>query len=351
MPSPIVADYVRTAYLRMSLAVEVEGVWTPAYLAVERLSPPLTIITATNQWIDRLPLPVQARRYSDLEQEFLNRGLVPRPASAMSPGSDRVAKAWAVEGLGPRAARKVGRKLDKGVVFQLTATKQQVLGCSFPWTLERGIVDTPPPAPGGPNLAEAVLETLNVRVTPHFKRASLQGWGHEGKLEYKCPECANELHVFGADLTSRDKVPYRATAFLCASCATIRIPPDMPAGCRELVARRRMFCTASHDADQAHRSERSHWAYVIELSDAIGPREGELPWVYVGQTSTTPEIRFDQHKAGIKASRHVREPGLRLRRDLYEDQPVLRTSDEARTYEAYLYSRLSAEGYPVKGGQ
>ena len=36
--------------------------------------------------------------------------------------------------------------------------------------------------------------------------------------------------------------------------------------------------------------------------------------------------------------------------DLYEDQPILRSYDEGRSYEAYLASRLHAQGYPVKGG-
>ena len=348
--SPIVAEFLRNAYLRMSITVEVEGEWLPAHVAVARLSAPLTIITATNQWIDTLPKAIQKSRYSELRQELLERKLEPHRALAESQGYDRAAKAWAVEGLGPHAALKVGRKLGKGVIFRLTRTKLQVLGCSFRWSREREILDTSVAPPLGPTLADAVLETLGVEVAPDFQRASLQGWSHEGKVECSCPQCANELHVFGADLTSRDGVPYRAIAFLCTGCATVHLPPRVPAGCRELVARRRIFCTARRDADREKHSERRYWVYVVELADAVGPREGHLPWVYVGLTSKTPEERLAEHKAGVRHSRYVQKHERGLRPDLYEDQPILRTYDEGRAYEPYLASRLHAQGYPFKGG-
>lgn len=52
-----------------------------------------------------------------------------------------------------------------------------------------------------------------------------------------------------------------------------------------------------------------HSVYVILLHDA---RRAE-PWgLYVGQTSRDPDWRFDQHKAGYKASGAVRRHGLRL---------------------------------------
>ena len=49
--------------------------------------------------------------------------------------------------------------------------------------------------------------------------------------------------------------------------------------------------------------------YVILLND---PRRSQ-PWgLYVGQTSRDPDLRFDQHKAGYKASGPVRRFGVRL---------------------------------------
>jgi len=42
------------------------------------------------------------------------------------------------------------------------------------------------------------------------------------------------------------------------------------------------------------------------------------PCVYVGMTGLDPDLRFDRHKAGIKANRFVRDYGQRLLPQLYE---------------------------------
>lgn len=96
--------------------------------------------------------------------------------------------------------------------------------------------------------------------------------------------------------------------------------------------------------------------YVIELDDAVGPRaDPALPWVYVGETSLTPEERFEQHMTkatnnkGPLYSRVVAKHGLRLRPDLYSDQPLRYTSQDAKIAEALLGERLAAKGYSVKG--
>src|ERR1700754_4346567 len=58
-----------------------------------------------------------------------------------------------------------------------------------------------------------------------------------------------------------------------------------------------------------------HSVYVILLHD---PRRDE-PWgLYVGQTSRDPDLRFDQHKAGYKASGAAKRFGVRLLPDLVE---------------------------------
>jgi predicted GIY-YIG superfamily endonuclease len=52
-----------------------------------------------------------------------------------------------------------------------------------------------------------------------------------------------------------------------------------------------------------------HNVYVVLLHDPA--REGR--WgLYVGQTARDPDLRFDQHKSGYKASSAVRRFGVRL---------------------------------------
>ncbi len=66
-------------------------------------------------------------------------------------------------------------------------------------------------------------------------------------------------------------------------------------------------------ATTAGQRHADHSVYVILLRDPS--RMGR--WgLYVGQTSRDPDVRFDQHKAGHKASRAVRRFGVRLLPDL-----------------------------------
>lgn len=97
--------------------------------------------------------------------------------------------------------------------------------------------------------------------------------------------------------------------------------------------------------------------YVIELDDAVGAREQpDRPWVYVGETSLTPEERFEKHRdqarnrRGPVYSRIVAKHLLRLRPDLYEGEPVCYTRTDAQVAEKALAERLARQGYSVKGG-
>lgn len=69
-----------------------------------------------------------------------------------------------------------------------------------------------------------------------------------------------------------------------------------------------------------------HFVYVIELDkDVLYESKFKKanpdyvtgkPCVYVGMTGHDPDLRFDQHKSGIKANKYAQKYGLRLARDL-----------------------------------
>jgi predicted GIY-YIG superfamily endonuclease len=90
-----------------------------------------------------------------------------------------------------------------------------------------------------------------------------------------------------------------------------------------------------------------HSVYVILLHD---PRLGERWGLYVGQTSRDPDWRFDQHKAGYKASGAVKRFGIRLLPELVEHlNPMSR--EDSLVLEAALASAFRAAGVPwVEGG-
>ncbi len=70
-----------------------------------------------------------------------------------------------------------------------------------------------------------------------------------------------------------------------------------------------------------------HSVYVVLLSKAVlyerkfqkcNPHyDPDKPCVYVGMTGQSPDVRFDKHKAGIKANRYVQKFGQRLMPELY----------------------------------
>ena len=91
----------------------------------------------------------------------------------------------------------------------------------------------------------------------------------------------------------------------------------------------------------------AHSVYVILLHDSRRHRRWGL---YVGQTSRDPDWRFDQHKAGYKASASVRRFGVCLLPELVEHLNPMRQW-ESLDLEAALAEAFRAAGVPwVEGG-
>ena len=90
-----------------------------------------------------------------------------------------------------------------------------------------------------------------------------------------------------------------------------------------------------------------HFVYIALLDD----RRRACRWgLYVGETSRDPDLRFDQHKAGYKASRFVQRFGVRLLPGLVEHLIPLRRW-EAVDLEAALAEAFRKAGVPwVEGG-
>lgn len=90
-----------------------------------------------------------------------------------------------------------------------------------------------------------------------------------------------------------------------------------------------------------------HSVYVVLLHDPRGTGRWGL---YVGQTSRDPDWRFDQHKAGYKASRAVKRFGVRLLPEVVAHLNPLRDW-ESLELEAALASTFRDSGVPwVEGG-
>jgi len=350
MSNRVVPEFTRQRYLQTVVTIEVDGTWLDAADAVGQLPTPVYVITAHDPGPVRLSKADNQARHEQLRQQLVNEGFEHHHAVGSTPAGVPVDEGWAVTGIGPKRARRLGRAWGQDAIFELTDTEQRVVGCASRWVRSRPLASPPVPV-GGVDLVEAVSDALGIDVEPEFLRAFEPGWGHDGDLRLPCPQCGGALHLFGADLESKAKVPYRSMAFVCVDEAAVSLPNRVPADYRAVAKSGRHVTLAKADADEAGLTERTNWAYVIELNDEVGDREGsERPWVYVGETGLTPEVRFEQHRAGHKASRWVKRYGVRLRPDLYADQPPLRSKAESVAYEAWLFAYLKATGWPVKGG-
>jgi predicted GIY-YIG superfamily endonuclease len=96
------------------------------------------------------------------------------------------------------------------------------------------------------------------------------------------------------------------------------------------------------------KSSRSdhHSVYVVFLRDPKG--DGKAAY-YVGMTGLTPEQRFDNHKAGVKAARIVRRCGERLVPRLYAHLNPMPFA-KAVEMEGILADSLRKRGFTVYGG-
>ena len=116
-------------------------------------------------------------------------------------------------------------------------------------------------------------------------------------------------------------------------------PPEWIASAKRATLRLRATTRGTRGA--------SHHVYVALLED---PRRACRWGLYVGETSRDPDVRFDQHKTGYKASGAVNRCGVRLLPELVTHLNPLRRW-EAVELEPALAEELARAGIAwVAGG-
>jgi hypothetical protein len=99
-----------------------------------------------------------------------------------------------------------------------------------------------------------------------------------------------------------------------------------------------------------------HNVYVVELSrEVLGVKKfvnsnptyvTGMPCVYVGMTGLDPDVRFDNHKAGIRSNKYVTRFGIRLMTEMFEHLNPMPYGD-AQYMEVDLAIRLREQGFGV----
>ncbi|MGV3774234.1 MAG: hypothetical protein ACO1QB_15135 [Verrucomicrobiales bacterium] len=118
---------------------------------------------------------------------------------------------------------------------------------------------------------------------------------------------------------------------------------------------RRTFRQIKAGYEAAHH----HSVYVVLLDPSVADfvsvqklnpnRNAAKPCVYVGMSGLSPEVRFQNHKNGLKAAGWVRQYGLRLLPEFYECYNPM-PYDAAVIMEKELAEDLRNQGYTVLGG-
>ena len=100
-----------------------------------------------------------------------------------------------------------------------------------------------------------------------------------------------------------------------------------------------------------------HHVYVVLLDKRAARllkrknplRQRGKPCVYVGMSGLSPEQRFTNHKAGIKAARIVQRFGIKLLPELFSHLNPM-PFEAAAVMEKDLAEDLRQQGYMVAGG-
>jgi hypothetical protein len=102
-----------------------------------------------------------------------------------------------------------------------------------------------------------------------------------------------------------------------------------------------------------------HCVYVVLLDDRAAKlsrvrrenpnHDPAKPCIYVGMTGLTPDERFANHKAGLKAAYVVKRYGIKLLPEFYECFNPM-PFEAAAQMETELAEDLRAQGYAVTGG-
>jgi hypothetical protein len=153
------------------------------------------------------------------------------------------------------------------------------------------------------------------------------------------------------------EIPFVCEALEPVKSIASRLYPDSILACDRGAMRGALYLPewmpmAEHAARQLRATTAGtrgthHALYVVLLEDTR--RVGR--WgLYVGETTLDPDLRFDQHKTGYKASRHVNRFGVRLLPQLFEHFNPLRRW-EAVELEPALAEAFRHAGVPwVEGG-
>ena len=349
-----VSRTLRNAFLATNVQVAVNGEWMPASSATRTLGNPVQVITAWNPFGNQQPIELNRAANQHLRHALESNGWDVHPALGESLAGDWQEESWAVVAQSRRQLRRLARGYGQLAIFSVTSTSVTVIGASTShWSDTRAAHSETwvPPAESALTLAAAVASAGLAPVTGTAPGSTQPGWVHEDSCGIPCPQCGAHVELFGCEPAwPALGDTHRRTALVCAGENRLLKASEVLPHAHDAIAARREYLMAREDADARKRLRPAFAVYCVELEPKPGVTSSARPPIYVGQTTRTPEERFAQHKAGYRASAHVKDRGLRLRPDLTSAMPPLRTEAEALGLERWLAASMRARGWEVAGG-
>lgn len=126
-------------YLPTEVTVQVDGRWISAFEVAGRVAETLHVITAWNPGDLRPAREENQSRNVELRADIEAMGLSVLSALGSDPNSEHSEESWAVFGLTDEQAIALGAKFDQVAVFQITGSRQTVLGCKDGWQVSREV--------------------------------------------------------------------------------------------------------------------------------------------------------------------------------------------------------------------
>lgn len=137
---PSSAAALQSLYLQTEVSIALPGAgWVTAAEAVEMLPTPIFVLTAWNAGPERPGLTRNRERNRRLHERLVELGARVFPAIGASPDGDHYEESYAATGLDRADALALGREFDQVAVFELTPSRQTVVGCEAQWNLSRSL--------------------------------------------------------------------------------------------------------------------------------------------------------------------------------------------------------------------
>ena len=347
--------FVREHYLVTEVLVNLDGEWVSAEYAQAQLEkeygPEFFVITAWNPWcqastdeenlINNVTLAVQLELAGYKYLKAVGKGRI---------GNWPAEESFAVWGIKEKEIKRLAREFSQEAIFIISSNLQTVTSTenSYCWlrSMQHDEVVT---------RLGSICRSLHQTLVEDggFDANSLQLSTKKGFWQY--------LHDFADEISGQTFSLVHNHSGDATDRRFVLIERELQAEINFsdfddwLLTRANIeyeLAQARQDATDRSQSEGKFQVYVIEFEGKLPKALPSQRCVYVGETSKTPELRFEQHKdpESILSNSDVFKYACSLNPSLYRAIPRPRTRRESRALEAKTAELLRRKEFYVIGG-